>query len=199
MASRRDYVLLKAERTGCWIIGGLIFYGLFTRELLSKIALNDEEERNFFCAWIAIGRWIWSEPGKIIHVGYETFGEAVISAIIHAVVGSLPMLLLAIGRKGWLLGPILLLSIPFAWISAVFIHFGIGLDIDPPPAIMDILPTLSRNLSYFATADLEFLLGFVLPFIGYPVLFGGVALYLLSWLVLRLKAIRSGPRHDPMP
>ena len=125
-------------------------------------------------------------------------GGAVIFAIFHAVIGSLPMLFLAIGRKGWLLGAILLLSIPFAWISAVFVQFGIGLEtIDPPPAIMDILPTLSRNLSYFATADLEFLLGFVLPFIGYPVLFGGVVLYLLHWFLFRRTVTRSGPSRDP--
>jgi hypothetical protein len=191
-----DYFLTKPVRSACWVLAALLFYAMFTRELLSKIALNDEEERTFFCAWIALGRWIWNEPGKIANVGYETFGEAVIFAIIHAVIGSLPMLFLAIGRKGWLLGPILLLSIPFAWISAVFIHFGIGLVLDDlPPGLIAIIPTLSY-LSYFATAHLEFLIGFVLPLIGYPFLFGGVVLYLVYWLIFHRKPRQAQREPD---
>jgi hypothetical protein len=160
---------------------------LFTRELLSQIAL-DEKGVSFFSAWIAIGRWIWSEPGKIVNVGYDSFEEAMISAFIRAVIGSLPVLFLAIGRKGYLLGPILLLTVPFAWISAAFIQYRIGLGMDDPPlAFIEAHPTLLANGSYFADADLEFFLGFVLPVCGYPFLFGGVVLYLLHWLAFHRK------------
>jgi hypothetical protein len=52
---------------------------------------------------------------------------------------------------------------------------------------------------FIAAARLEEFLGFTLPAIVYSVLFCVVAFYLLRWLVLRLKAIRSGPPHDPVP
>ena len=125
-----DYFVTKPVRSACWVLAALLFYALFTRELLSQIALNEEADQSFFSAWIAVGRSIWNEPGKIVHVGYEDFGAAMISALIGAVIGSLPMLFLAVGRKGYLLGPILVLTIPFAWISALFIQFRIGLGLD---------------------------------------------------------------------
>src|SRR5690349_5447692 len=195
-----DYFLTKPVRSACWVLAALLFYALFTRELLSQIALNEEVNRSFFSAWIAIGRSIWNEPGKIVHVGYEDFGVAMISAFIRAVIGSLPMLFLAVGRKGYLLGPILLLTIPFAWISAVFIQFRIGVGPDDlPPALIDAAPTLSLHLSYFANADLELLLGLILPLFGYPFLFGGVVLYLVRWFTFHRKPIESEPSRDPRP
>jgi len=193
---RPNHFLAKPLRSACWALAALLFYALFTRELLSEIAL-DEEGVSFFSAWIAIGRWIWNEPGKIVHVGYEDFEETMISAFIGAVIGSLPMLVLAIGRKGYLLGSILLLTIPFAWILAIFIQFRIGPGMDhPPPAFVDAHPTLLASGSYFANADLEFFLGFLLPLFGYPFLFGGVVLYLLHWFAFHRKTRPAKDRPD---
>jgi len=192
-----DYFLTKPVRSACWVLAALLFYALFTRELLSQIALNEEADRSFLSAWIAIGRSIWNEPGKIVHVGYEDFGAAMISAFIGAFIGSLPMLFLAVGRKGYLLGPILVLTIPFAWISALFIQFRIGLVPDDlPPALIDTAPTLSLHLSYFANADLELVLGLVLPLFGYPFLFGGVVLYLVHWFAFHRKPRQAQSEPD---
>ena len=73
MATRPDYILPRAARVGCWILGGLLFYALFTRQLLSQLAIRSREEMSFFSAWTTLGQWVWENPGKIINVAYDTF------------------------------------------------------------------------------------------------------------------------------
>lgn len=114
MATRPDYILPRAARAGCWILGGLLFYALFTRQLLSQLATRGPEEMSFFSAWTTLGQWVWENPGKIINVAYDTFLSSMINATISAVVGGMPLLILAIGRKRRLLGLLLFLSVPLA-------------------------------------------------------------------------------------
>jgi hypothetical protein len=172
---------------------------LFTCQLLSKFAIRSREEASFFSAWTALGQWVWEDAGKIINVAYVTFLDSMITAFISAIVGSMPMLILAIERKRRLLGFLLLLSVPLAWFMALFVRIGIGFeDIGKPVNFhTDEGQSWLFHNSYFANADLERFLGFTLPFYGYPVLFAGTLFYLLHWFVYRRRAHRSGPSRDP--
>jgi hypothetical protein len=195
MPTRPDYILPKAARVGCWILGGLLFYALFTRELLSQLAIRTHEEFNFFSAWLTLGKWVWNDASKIVNVAYDTFLGSMITAFISAIVGVIPMLILAIGRKRRLLGFFLLLSIPLAWFMVIFVQIGIGFaDIDKPVNIFDT--DLDNRDSYIANAGLERVLGFTLPFFGYPVLVAGVLFYILHWFVYHRKAVGPEPSHD---
>jgi hypothetical protein len=194
VATRPDYILPRAARVGCWILGGLLFYALFTRQLLCQLAIRSREEMSFFSAWTTLGQWVWENPGKIINVAYDTFPSSMINATISAVVGGMPLLILAIGRKRRLLGLLLFLSVPLAWFMAFFVQFGIGfVDIDKPVNfhIDEGRQSWLFHNSYFANADLERVLGFTLPFFGYPFLFAGILFYFLHWFVYHRKSHRA--------
>jgi hypothetical protein len=180
---------------GCWILGGLLFYALFTRQLLSHLVIRTHQEFTFFSAWTTLGEWVWNDPGKIVDVAYDTFLGSMIVAFVSAVVGSTPMLILATGRKRRLVGFLLLLSIPLAWIMAVFVQIGIEFaDIDKPVNIFDT--DLDNRDSYIANAELERVLGFTLPFFGYPVLVAGVLFYILHWFVYHRKSRQGKDRPE---
>jgi len=158
MATRADYILPKAARVGCWILGSLIFYGLFTRQVLSGLAIRTHEELRFFSAWMTLGQWLWNEPGKIVNVGYYDFLDSLFNAIIRAVIGSVPMLILAIGRKRRLVGLLLCLSIPFAVIAVLFVQISPynNIAIDKPINIFD--NDLNNHDSFLSEGKLEWIL-----------------------------------------
>jgi hypothetical protein len=191
LAPRPDYLLLKPERRVCWIFCGLLFYALFTRDLLRDIAILGQEDRSFFSAWIALGDWIWRDPGSIAPLSKEkTFEGSMTSAFVSAAIGSLPLLILAIGRRRRLLGLILLLCIPLAWVMAVFVQIGIGTDSFDHPLLF------RPDASFIAYARLEQFLGFTAPLFGYPILFCVVLFYLLRSFLPR-KKVR--PVEPPRP
>jgi hypothetical protein len=194
MATRPDYILPKAARVGCWILAGLFFYALYTRGLLADVGLLRQQGFHFRSAWTALGNAVWQNPNAIAVIGeHPDFDKTLWASTIPAAVGGLPLVILALARKRILIGLVLLLSILPASLAVIFIDAGIGYE-DPNDYL-----ALNRNTSFIAAASLEQFLGFTLPAIVYSFLFCGIALYLLRWLVLRLKAIQSSPSHDPMP
>ena len=194
MATRPDYILPKAARVGCWILGGLFFYALYTRWLLADVALVGQEDFYFNSAWTALGNAVWQKPSSIAVIAeHPNFDKVLWASTIPAAIGSLPLVILAVARKRVLIGLVLFLSIFPASLVVFIVADGIGYWNSH-----DYLLT-NPDAWFIAAARLEEFLGFTHPAIVYSFLFCGVALYLLRWLVLRLKAIRSGPSHDSMP
>ena len=194
MATRPDYILPKAARVGCWIVSGLILYALFTRTLLADVAIVGQGNYSFSSAWIALGDAVWQNPKSIAVIAeHPNFDKALRASAIPAAVGILPLVILALGRKRTLVGFVLLVSILPASYAVLLTEDGIGYWNSH-----DYLLT-NPDAWFIAAARLEEFLGFTLPAIVYSFLFCGVAFYLLRWLVLRLKAIRSGPSPDQPP
>ena len=194
MAPRADYILPKAARVGCWILAGLFFYALYTRGLLADVALVGHEDFYFNSAWTALGNAVWQNPKSIAVIAeHPNFDKALRASAIPAAVGILPLVILALGRKRTLVGFVLLVSILPASYAVLLTEDGIG--------YWDRHDYLLTNPDawFIAAARLEEFLGFTLPAIIYSFLFCGAAFYLLRWLVLRLKAIRSGPSPDQPP
>jgi len=194
MATRPDYILPKAARVGCWILAGLFFYALYTRWLLADVALVGQEDFYFNSAWTALGNAVWQKPSSIAVIAeHPNFDKLLWASTIPAAIGSLPLAILTVARKRVLIGFVLLLSILPASLAVFLVEDAIGYWNSH-----DYLLT-NPDAWFIAAARLEEFLGFTLPAIVYSLLFCGVAFFLLRWLVLRLKAMRSRPRHDPMP
>jgi hypothetical protein len=194
MATRPDFILPKAARVGCWILGGLLFYALYTRGLLANVAIVGQQDFNFNSAWAALGNAVWQNPGSIAVIAeHPDFDKTLWASIIPAAIGSLPPVILALARKRPLVGLVLFLSIIPASCEIILIEANMGYE-----NFHNYL-LFNPDAWFIAAARLEEFLGFTLPAIVYSVLFCVVAFYLLRWLVLRLKAIRSGPPHDPAP
>jgi len=191
MATRPDYILPKAARVGCWIVSGLILYALFTRTLLADVAIVGQGNYSFSSAWIALGDAVWQNPKSIAVIAeHPDFDETLRASPIPAAIGSLPLVILALGRKRPLVGFVLLLSILLASLTVFMTETNIGFE-NTHMYVPDVW--------FIAYGRLEEFLGFTLPAIIYSFLFCGAAFYLLRWLVLRLKAIRSGPSPDQPP
>ena len=194
MATRPDYILPKAARVGCWILAGLFFYALYTRWLLADVALVGQEDFYFNSAWTALGNAVWQKPSSIAVIAeHPNFDKVLWASTIPAAIGSLPLVILAVARKRVLISLVLFLSIFPASLAVFIVADGIGYWNSH-----DYLLT-NPDAWFIAGARLEEFLGFTLPAIVYSFLFCSVAFLLLRWLVRRLKAIRSRPRHDPMP
>jgi hypothetical protein len=156
--------------------------------------LVGHEDFYFNSAWTALGNAIWQNPKSIaVIVEHPDFDKSLRASVIPAAIGILPLMILAKARKRPLFGFVLLVSILPASLAVLLVEDGIGYWNSH-----DYLLT-NPDAWFIAAAPLEEFLGFTLPAIVYLFLFCGVSFYLLRWLVLRLKAIRSGPRHDPMP
>jgi len=121
---------------------------------------------------------------------HPDFDETLRASPIPAAIGSLPLVILALGRKRPLVGFVLLLSILLASLTVFMTETNIGFE-NTHMYVPDVW--------FIAYGRLEEFLGFTLPAIIYSFLFCGAAFYLLRWLVLRLKAIRSGPSPDQPP
>jgi hypothetical protein len=189
MIGSSDYFLPKPLRMACWVVAGLIFYALFTRTLLADVAIVGQEKISFSSAWIALGNAVWQNPKSIAVIEeHPDFDEALRASPIPAAIGILPLVILALGRKRPLVGFLLLLSILPASLMVLMIATDIGYE--------NSFHFYRPDAWFVADGRLEDFLGFTLPVIGYLFLFCGVVVYLLRWLVLRRRAIRSGPPHD---
>ena len=192
MIRSSDYFLTKRLRIACWVVAGLVFYALYTRALLADVAIVGEQNYSNFSAWIALGEAVWQNPKSIAVIAeHPDFDSALQSSAIPAAIGILPLVILALGRKRPLVGFLLLLSI----LPASLVVFVIATDIGYQNDTLFYVP----DAWFVADSRLERFLGSTLPVIGYLFLFCGAVVYLLRWLVLRRKAIRSGPSHDQPP
>lgn len=192
MAIRPDYILPKAARAGCWILGGLVFYALYTRALLADVAIVGSENHSFSSAWTALGNAVWQNPKSIAVIAEDSnFNRMLWTSAVLAAIGSLPLVILALARKRPLVGLVLLLSILPASLAVIVIAIGIGYD-----NFHNYL-LFHPGAWFVADAKLEEFLGFMVPAIVYPLLFYGTVYYLLRWFVLRRRAIRPRPSHDP--
>jgi hypothetical protein len=164
--SEPDYLLPKPQRRLLRISGGLIFYGLFTTVLLSRIYVPGEPGSRVFSAWTTLLIKLSTKPGDV-ELSSGSIEIYVAMAIGYATLGSLAMFVVAVARRGCLVGLMLLLCIPLSLLTPFYAHPGWGW------ALLNIARPWFPEEHAISLADnqLEFLLGSLFPVVAYPILF----------------------------
>ena len=161
-----DYLLPKLQRRLLRLSGGLIFYGLFTTVLLSRVYVPGKPGSRVFSAWTALVQTAWIAP-EDIDLSRGTIDLSVAMAVGLATLGSLAMFVLAGARRRRFVGLLLLLCILLSLSAPFYAHPGWGwalLDIARPWFPQEHAVSLADN-------QLELVLGCLFPIVAYPILF----------------------------
>jgi len=174
----RDYLLPKPARLLFWIAGCVVLFEQFTCGLLRNVAISGLPGASFSSAWVTLAHWAWRAPERTVLLPSSPIRYNIVPALAVAAIGSLPMFLLATARRGRLRALPLLLCIPFSLVAS-FISQSVGV-----PQIGDIEtgepnPLYDPNLAFVANASLEWILGFVVPLLSYPIVFCAALLYVI--------------------
>jgi hypothetical protein len=186
-----DYLLSKLQRRLLRISGGLIFYGLFTTVLLSRVYVPGKPGSRIFSAWTALVRTAWSAP-EDIDLSRSTIDLSIVTAVGLATLGSLAMFVLAGARRRRFVGLLLLLCILLSLSAPFDAHPGWGW------ALLDIARPWFPQEHAISLADnqLEFVLGFLFPVVAYPILFCLTLFHAMRHAAISLRGGRR-PASEP--